>query len=31
MISKLLRNGNGVVLDLKGVLDRSKIPGGIDL
>jgi UDP-N-acetyl-D-glucosamine/UDP-N-acetyl-D-galactosamine dehydrogenase len=31
MISKLLRNGNGVVLDVKGVLDRSKIPGGVEL
>ena len=31
IISKLLRNGAGAVLDLKGVLDRAKIPTGVEL
>lgn len=31
MVTKLLRDGSGVVLDVKGVLDRSATPQNIDL
>ena len=31
LVTKLLRNGEGVVLDIKAKLDREKKPKGIDL
>ena len=31
LVSRLLRDGRGVVLDVKGVLDRAEQPGNIDL
>jgi UDP-N-acetyl-D-galactosamine dehydrogenase len=31
MVSQLLRDGRGVVLDLKGILDRGAVPAGVDL
>ena len=31
MVTRLLHGGSGVVLDVKGVLDRAAIPENIDL
>lgn len=31
LVSKLLRDGRGKVLDVKGVLDRAKVPAGVEL
>jgi UDP-N-acetyl-D-galactosamine dehydrogenase len=31
LVTRLLRGGEGIVLDVKGKLDRAKKPAGIDL
>ncbi len=31
LVSRLLRDGSGSVLDIKGVLDRTKVPAGVEL
>jgi UDP-N-acetyl-D-glucosamine/UDP-N-acetyl-D-galactosamine dehydrogenase len=31
LVTKLLRNGEGIVLDVKARLDRARKPEGIDL
>jgi nucleotide sugar dehydrogenase len=31
LVTRLLKDGRGLVIDVKGLLDRSTVPGGVDL